>query len=134
MSLGANVWSIMLQKIISSVSVDFLSQDHVTVDCKQTRIVSKKSFSLNINNNHPYHCTDLLGTVSMHRPEELPPTSSFVFFNYDSLINLILKPKIISTDESLKRYSPGERKCFFINERKLKYYTKYTKHIRKSAN
>ena len=56
----------------------------------------------------------------------------FRFFSYlfenGKATDVILRPKITTTDESLRRFSPKYRNCYFEGEKKLKYFTKYSKH------
>ena len=42
-------------------------------------------------------------------------------------MSFILKVKITSADESLRQKTPKNRNSLFDNERKLKYYLKYSK-------
>jgi acid-sensing ion channel, other len=43
-----------------------------------------------------------------------------------SAVNVILKPKMITTAKELQHYPVSERKCYFDNERRLKYFNQYT--------
>lgn len=39
---------------------------------------------------------------------------------------IMLRPKLITASEKLRKYDPNQRKCFFNSERKLKFYKTYT--------
>lgn len=39
---------------------------------------------------------------------------------------IFIKPKLITTSKSLRRYSPNQRQCFFNSERQLHFYRIYT--------
>jgi Amiloride-sensitive sodium channel len=41
-------------------------------------------------------------------------------------LNLVLTPKMITTSEELRSYSPTKRNCYFSNEGGLKYFKQYT--------
>jgi acid-sensing ion channel, other len=43
-----------------------------------------------------------------------------------STVNVILKPKMITTAEELRDYPISLRKCYFSNELQLKYFKEYT--------
>lgn len=39
---------------------------------------------------------------------------------------ITLKPKFTTASQTLRKYNPNHRKCFFNSERKLRFYTIYT--------
>jgi acid-sensing ion channel, other len=43
-----------------------------------------------------------------------------------SSVNVVLKPKMITTAKELQHYPVSERKCYYSNERPLKYFNQYT--------
>ncbi|KAJ6633490.1 Pickpocket protein 28, partial [Pseudolycoriella hygida] len=65
--------------------------------------------------------------VTMHRPDEVPFVSKEWFrvpMHQESYVTIT--PRVILTDDSLKRYDAESRQCFFGNERQLKYFKTYT--------
>lgn len=66
--------------------------------------------------------------VIFHLPNEMP--NRFHLKNYVKLEDtkqFDLSAKMFTVDESLKEYSPKSRECYFEGERKLKYFSAYTK-------
>ena len=63
----------------------------------------------------------------IHRPDELQLDRNWVLLYGSKSVEIILKPKIISSDESLRRLRPEIRNCYFKDERQLKYFKIYTK-------
>jgi acid-sensing ion channel, other len=43
-----------------------------------------------------------------------------------STVNIVLKPQMIDTAQELRDYPVSERKCYFRNEHRLKYFQEYT--------
>jgi acid-sensing ion channel, other len=41
-------------------------------------------------------------------------------------LTLAVQPKMIVTSNDLRSYSPERRKCYFTNERRLRFYSQYT--------
>lgn len=68
----------------------------------------------------------------VHLPSEaiktvMPSKNSFEFNEMQSL-NIKIKPKMIVTEHSLKRYTIEERQCYYENEKQLRYFRSYSKH------
>ncbi|KAL7017318.1 hypothetical protein ACKWTF_010315 [Chironomus riparius] len=66
--------------------------------------------------------------VSLHMPVESPQISK-QFYNvpFQRETNLIVKPDMIYSSKDTKNYLPEKRGCYFIKERKLKYFKIYSK-------
>ena len=103
-----------------------MDKTSVTVQCR-TKILNERRNSLSIELFDHQHkiCNHFLGNVRIHSPKELPPTWNQFFFVYQAT-DFVLRPKITTTDESLRSYRPEDRNCFFENEKELKYFTTYT--------
>jgi acid-sensing ion channel, other len=41
-------------------------------------------------------------------------------------MTIIVQPKLVTTSEALRSYSIAERKCYFSDQRHLKYFERYT--------
>lgn len=66
----------------------------------------------------------------IHSPFELPASydKNQVFtFGYGFDIQVMIKPEIIRTDESLRSLEADKRGCYFEGEKKLEYFKVYTK-------
>jgi acid-sensing ion channel, other len=53
-------------------------------------------------------------------------TTKYVTASVNSSMTLIVVPKLMTTSEALRAYSATERKCYFSDERSLKYFLQYT--------
>ena len=65
----------------------------------------------------------------VHSPNDHPTVfnlAEFTSLYRGGLIEVLVTPKVIITDKSLKSLSPVERQCYFENEMKLKYFKIYT--------
>ena len=110
------------------IAFDFLDKNPVTVNCKnEKRLRSKKSLTIEVLNHQNKSCLNPFGTVMIHRPDELQSDRKHVFLHETKSAKIILRPKITTTDESLRRLRPEIRTCYFKDERKLKYFKIYTK-------
>lgn len=66
--------------------------------------------------------------IIFHLPNEMPTVfHPEDYVEMDQFKTLQLNAKMYSADESLKKYSPTQRRCFFEHERKLKFFVSYTK-------
>lgn len=64
----------------------------------------------------------------LHLPCEIPRFDKQYFrFPLEKSATLIVRPTYIETDETLKNYNVKLRRCYFENERKLKYFKRYTR-------
>ncbi|XP_053686079.1 pickpocket protein 28-like [Sabethes cyaneus] len=67
--------------------------------------------------------------VSVHAPDEFPMTEEKFFrLNAMNAVTLNLRPQVIWTSRSLRYLSSEKRKCFFDNERSLRYFRTYTRY------
>lgn len=65
--------------------------------------------------------------LSLHLPSEIPQFDrQYYRFPLEKSATLIIRPTMI-VSEGLEGYSIQHRKCYFENERKLKYFKKYTR-------
>lgn len=65
----------------------------------------------------------------LHTPGELPEVSKESFkVLLEQEVSVIVRPSIMTTSESLRRYSAKTRKCFFNYERNLKFFKLYSKY------
>lgn len=65
--------------------------------------------------------------ASLHTPGEIPRTSKDFFrIELGSNVEVNVKPKMTITSKGLARYPPETRRCYFNEERKLKFFKVYT--------
>lgn len=65
--------------------------------------------------------------VMFHPPNEGPEVlKKFYYVSPEKMISLSIRPSTITTQESLRSYTPSVRRCFFDSERKLQFYKQYT--------
>lgn len=67
----------------------------------------------------------------VHSPNEMPlniPYQKFTKIFYGTLIEVLIKPEVVRSDESIMSMELEHRKCYSEDEVKLKYFKKYTKH------
>lgn len=68
--------------------------------------------------------------IIFHLPNEVPTPfhdEYFISFNFERMMTLTAKA--YSTDPDLRKYAPTKRRCYFEDERKLKYFKTYTKNL-----
>jgi Amiloride-sensitive sodium channel len=66
----------------------------------------------------------------VHSPYEVPGSyddNKYCQFYHGNDLEVLITPEIIISDESLRSYPPDIRECYFEDERKLRYFKKYTK-------
>ena len=66
----------------------------------------------------------------VHANDELPvkfEITDICEYEFGTSMEVIISPSVIKTDESLRSFSPESRHCYFDDERKLRFYKKYTK-------
>lgn len=66
----------------------------------------------------------------IHSPFEMPlniPYRSFTKLIYGTSMDVLIKPEVIRSDESMREMDLEHRKCYFDNEYQLKYFKRYTK-------
>ncbi|KAL9702253.1 hypothetical protein quinque_005771 [Culex quinquefasciatus] len=62
----------------------------------------------------------------LHSPDEYPvPSLKYVLLPLEQDITVALRPQILTTAKVLHSYTPKRRRCFFNNERKLKFFRYY---------
>lgn len=65
----------------------------------------------------------------IHEPDYLPTFSSrneFINFEYASVVDILVKPEIIKTDDYLRKVKPEDRECYLEGEKSLKHFKKYS--------
>lgn len=65
-------------------------------------------------------------SFAVHSPFEFPIAQNMHLFEEEKDLTVWITPEITQTDDDLRSFSPDHRKCFFDDERKLKYFKKYT--------
>ena len=63
----------------------------------------------------------------VHSPFELPDSTEGFDFGYGLSLEILISVNVIQTDESVRSLSLKKRKCYFENERRLKFFKSYTK-------
>jgi amiloride-sensitive sodium channel len=67
-------------------------------------------------------------TIMLHQPNEIPTIfHEEMYIPYGNRKTIILMARIYKTAESLRKYAPGKRGCYFDGERQLKFFKSYTK-------
>ena len=64
--------------------------------------------------------------IQLHHPGEIPNPQDIIPIEIQRDYLIFIKPEIIIASEHLKTYSPYRKKCFFSDERYLKFYKFYT--------
>lgn len=73
------------------------------------------------------HCGTGTGfMVEFTIPGDSMKVLDLVYIEMDQVANILIKPKLISTSERLRSYSPNQRQCFFNSERRLRFFQFYT--------
>ncbi|XP_075210433.1 pickpocket protein 28-like [Lycorma delicatula] len=93
-----------------------------------------KKSSLNIvmmayNKDLDYSCRGAVQgfKVLLHNPAEIPRVGERYFrVPLNQVVQLAVKPDIMTASKTLSGYSPYERQCFFQHEKQLKYFKVYT--------
>lgn len=88
-------------------------------------------FMMILNNNDESNiCREFTKTYTLfiHKPNEIPTTfHDENFVKFEGTKNIYITAKYFTADESLKGYSPTQRRCYFEGEKKLKFFASYTK-------
>lgn len=63
----------------------------------------------------------------IHGPQEQPIASEGIAFGYGASLEVLISVEIIESDEDLKQISLKDRRCYFKDERELKFFKVYTK-------
>lgn len=91
---------------IFSVSVDFFASERVSADCKSSNSI-KNSLSFYIKDLfRDFYCNVQIGYFHVHRSDEL--ISFWLTLHEAVSTKIILRPKIVTSDENLRRYKPQE--------------------------
>lgn len=65
--------------------------------------------------------------IFLHSPTDYPWKKEYLYkIGMDQQIAIIIKPPAIITSENLKGYGIDKRKCFFNDERELKFFKYYS--------
>lgn len=63
----------------------------------------------------------------LHSPVETPQIADFALTLSPGVeTRVIITPHIADADKSILKISPKIRRCYFLNEKKLRYYRTYT--------
>lgn len=67
--------------------------------------------------------------VILHTPGQILQTLRHTFrVPLSEEAEIWITPKLITTDDDLRSYTPSERKCFFSTERRLRFFRTYTQY------
>lgn len=62
----------------------------------------------------------------LHTPDEFPqPGSQFYQISFNTMSMINVQPKVMSTADEMRHYTPEKRQCFFEDDKKLKFYKHY---------
>lgn len=65
--------------------------------------------------------------VALHTPGEFPRLEQHFFqIPFGQYVMLSVMPRVITTSENLRNYSPHKRQCYFDGEKPLKFFKMYT--------
>lgn len=76
-----------------------------------------------------YVCAGLIEgfRVTLTMPGEIRKKTTYYFqVLFSEQAEIFVKPEIIGTSQSLRKYSPDQRQCFFNSERQLRFFKIYT--------
>lgn len=62
----------------------------------------------------------------MHDPAEIPNVEDRLIIPLNATFTIDLRPSVTVSDDSIRKYSPEKRKCYFSDERNLFFFKKYT--------
>lgn len=80
-------------------------------------------------NDIEYRCRGLVAgfRIFLHVPGEVQPSSRHSFrVPLSEEVQISIRPKLVTTSETLRSYNPKQRQCFFTNERRLRFFRIYT--------
>ncbi|XP_031355998.1 pickpocket protein 28-like [Photinus pyralis] len=78
--------------------------------------------------NVDYVCSDALQgyKIILHSPSQFPFTEgNFIRVGLNQVLVASVKPIMVMTSKRLRSYHPDNRECYFMEERKLKFFKKY---------
>lgn len=64
--------------------------------------------------------------IHLHHPGEFPDANNRILIEIKKKNEIIIKPEITITSESLRNLPPSRKKCVFSTERYLQFYKIYT--------
>jgi acid-sensing ion channel, other len=110
-----------------SISRDFDYKSTAKGSMKASSMVGS-GLQITLQDNYDIRESHLIcqeNKFSVHSPNQFALES--LIFSYEHSLDVLIIPKITETDEDLRSTSPNSRKCFFEDERKLKYFKVYSK-------
>lgn len=132
-----------VSKFYFSMTDDFKNSRKFFTNSKGIPVLSRKyplrtsaketdGLSVTINRDPLKRDNELCKTSNfiVHSPYELTASYRKVetydfFFGYD--FTVLISPKVIKTDDDLRKFSPEKRECYFNGEKELKYFKVYTR-------
>ncbi|KAG5875019.1 hypothetical protein JTB14_033034 [Gonioctena quinquepunctata] len=81
------------------------------------------------NDDLDYLCLDDIQgfSVLLHAPFEIPLVKKQYFqVPFDRAVIAVVQPRLMTTSDAVKKYSPHKRECYFTTEKKLKYFKYYS--------
>ena len=66
----------------------------------------------------------------IHANDEIPLKFEIIDiceYQFGTTMDVIISPSVINTENNLRSFSPERRHCYFDDERKLRFYKKYSK-------
>ncbi|KFB46467.1 AGAP011103-PA-like protein [Anopheles sinensis] len=78
--------------------------------------------------NREYVCSGSLQgyKITIHAPDEIPRLSEYhIRVPPMQAVSIIVKPRMLTTQKSLHRFSPSKRQCYFSDERTLRFFRVY---------
>lgn len=109
---------------------DFSDVDSYPIHVYSAR--DKGSLRFNIRSDDAdieYVCRTLTAgfKVFIHPPGiVLKATDPFVRVSFSEAVDISIKPKLITTSNELRKYTPEQRQCFFPSERQLRFFKFYS--------
>ena len=65
--------------------------------------------------------------IALHTPGEFPRfEQDFIQIPFGQYVMVSVNPRVITTSENLRHYSPHKRQCYFDGEKPLKFFKMYT--------
>lgn len=80
-------------------------------DILQSEFCLQYSFIVHANDDPPYRFED----------------TDICEYAFATSMEVIITPVVMNTEENLRSFSPEKRHCYFSDEKKLRFYKKYTK-------
>lgn len=111
------------------ISKDFLylydTNDSITYPWK-TSAEEHKGFNIRFRTNIVFLGCYNHDSFIIHQPNELPIKSEVIRIEDWAETEVLITPIIVKTDSDLQQFDIETRKCYFDDERKLKYFQIYT--------